>query len=198
MSKADPAQAKKERNKTIRWVVTIFLVTIFVTATITLASDEIMSSSGIGVSFAILLLIVIVGIVFDIIGVAVTSADEKPFHSMAARKVPGAQEAIRLLRKAEKVSSICNDVVGDICGVVSGSASATIATALLVKFEFTWPMAVSLAMSALVSGLTVGGKAIGKTFAVNSSTTIVHFVGKVIYTVHHLPEMVRKKRNNKR
>ena len=72
-------------------------------------------------AFLILLVIVMVGIIFDIIGVAVTSADEKPFHSMAARKVPGSQEAIKLLRNAERVSSICNDVVGDICGVVSGT-----------------------------------------------------------------------------
>ena len=184
MSKADPSQARKERNKTIRWVVTIFLVTIFVSGAITLISDEIMSKSGIITSFVILLIIVLIGIVFDIVGVAVTSADESPFHSMAARKVTGAQEAIRLLRNAERVSSICNDVVGDICGVVSGSASATIAAQLLVKFEFSWPMLVGLLMSALVSGITVGGKAIGKTFAVNSSTAIVHFAGKVIALLH--------------
>ena len=159
------------------------MVTIFVTALITLISDEIMSSSGIVMSFVILLLIVIIGIVFDIIGVAVTSADESPFHSMAARKVPGAQEAIRLLRNAERVSSICNDVVGDICGVVSGTASAAIALQVLQNFEFTWPRIVSLSMSAFVSGLTVGGKAIGKTFAVNSSTGIVHFAGEVIATL---------------
>ncbi len=187
MSKADPSHAKKERNKTIRWVVTIFLVTIFVSGAITLISDEIMSKSGILVSFIILLVIVLVGIIFDIVGVAVTSADETPFHSMAARKVPGAQEAIRLLRNAERVSSICNDVVGDICGVVSGSASATIAAQLLVKFEFSWPMLVGLMMSACVSGLTVGGKAIGKTFAVNSSTKIVHFAGKVIGSLRRHP-----------
>ena len=180
MSKADPSQAKKERMKTIRWVVTIFLVTIFVSGAITLVSDEIMSKSGIVTSFVILLIIVFVGIVFDIIGVAVTSADESPFHSMAARKVNGAQEAIRLLRNAERVSSICNDVIGDICGVVSGSASATIAAQLLAKFEFSWPTLMGLMMSAFVSGLTVGGKAIGKTFAVNSSTSIVHFAGRVI------------------
>ncbi len=184
MSKADPSQAKKERNKTIRWVVTIFLVTIFVSGAITLISDEIMSKSGIVTSFVILLIIVLVGIVFDIVGVAVTSADESPFHSMAARKVPGAQEAIRLLRNAERVSSICNDVIGDICGVVSGSASATIAAQLLVKFEFSWPTLMGLVMSAFVSGLTVGGKAIGKTFAVNSSTSIVHFAGRVISILH--------------
>ena len=180
MSKADPSQAKKERMKTIRWVVTIFLVTIFVSGAITLISNEIMGKSGIITSFVILLIIVLVGIIFDVVGVAVTSADESPFHSMAARKVPGAQEAIRLLRNAERVSSICNDVIGDICGVVSGTAAATIAAQLLVRFEFSWPQIIGLGMSALVSGLTVGGKAIGKTFAVNSSTSIVHFAGKVI------------------
>ncbi len=189
VAKADPNASKRERNKTIRWVITIFLVTIFISGTISLLSDIIMESSGILVAFIILLAIVLVGIISDIIGVAVTSADEKPFHSMAARKVPGAMEAIKLLRNAEKVSSICNDVVGDICGVVSGSASATIAAQLLTKFDFSWPQVISLVMSALVAGLTVGGKAIGKTFAMNSATTIVHSVGRFICFLN---------RNNKR
>ena len=180
MAKADPSQAKKARNKTIRWVVTIFLVTIFVSGIISMVSDELMSRSGILVSFIILLFIVLVGIAFDIIGVAVTSADEAPFHSMASRKVPGALESIRLLRNAERVSSICNDVIGDICGVISGSASATIAAQVLARYDFSWPMLIGLLMSASVSGVTVGGKAIGKTFAVNSSTAIVHFTGRVI------------------
>ena len=122
MSKSDPNSAKKERNKTIRWVVIIFFVTILVSGTISFTSDILMANSTMLVAFIILLAIVLIGIVFDVIGVAVTSADEKPFHSMAARKVPGALESIRLLRNAERVSSICNDVVGDICGVVSGSA----------------------------------------------------------------------------
>ena len=194
MSKSDPAASKKERNKTIRWVVTIFFVTILVSGVISLASDAVMSAAGIVVAFLILFAIILVGIVFDIIGVAVTSADEKPFHSMAARKVPGAQDAIKLLRSAERVSSICNDVIGDICGVVSGSASATIAAQVLQSFEFSWPQLVTLIMSALVAGFTVGGKAIGKTFAVNSSTSIVHGVGRVIYTMHHLPDLFRKKK----
>ena len=105
---------------------------------------------------------------------------------MAARKVPGSQEAIRLLRNAERVSSICNDVVGDICGVVSGSASATIAALILTQVDVGWPRGVSLVMSALVAGLTVGGKAIGKTFAVNSCTQIVHTVGRVLHALNGL------------
>ena len=194
MSKSDPASAKKERNKTIRWVVTIFFVTIFVSGSISLVSDHIMSVSGTAVAFMILLAIVMIGIIFDVIGVAVTSADEKPFHSMAARKVPGALEAIRLLRNAERVSSICCDVIGDICGVVSGSASATIAAQILNNFDFTWPQIVSLLMSALVAGLTVGGKAIGKTFAMNSSTVIVHTVGRIAYNLGHTGKLFSKKK----
>ncbi len=186
MAKTDPDASKRERNKTIRWVVTIFFTTILISGAISLVSDEVMANSTLPVAFLILLAIILVGIVFDIIGMAVASADEKPFHSMAARKVPGAQESIRLLRNAERVSSICNDVVGDICGVVSGSASATIAAQVLSNFDFSWPQIISLLMSALAAGLTVGGKAIGKTFAVNSCTQIVHMVGKVIYTLHHL------------
>ena len=196
MSKPDPSAAKKERNKTIRWVVTIFFVTILVSGTISFTSDLIMANSTMLVAFIILLAIIMIGIIFDVIGVAVTSADEKPFHSMAARKVPGAQESIRLLRNAERVSSICNDVVGDICGVVSGSASATIAAQVLNNFELSYESIVPLVMSALVAGLTVGGKAIGKTFAMNSCTTIVHGVGKVVWAFHHLPQR-RKKRNKK-
>ena len=193
MSKSDPSVSRKERNKTIRWVVTIFFVTIFVSGTISFASDAIMAGSTMLVAFIILLAIVLIGIIFDVVGVAVTSADEKPFHSMAARKVPGAQEAIRLLRNAERVSSICNDVVGDICGVVSGSASATIAAQVINNFELSWAHLVPLLMSALVAGLTVGGKAIGKTFAMGSCTAIVHSVGKIIWAFNHLPQKKKKR-----
>ena len=197
MSKADPAASKKERNKTVRWVVTIFLVTIVISGTISFVSDEVMSRSGIVTAFLILLAIILIGIIFDIIGMAVATADEKPFHSMAARKVTGAQNAIKLLRNAERVSSICNDVVGDICGVVSGSASATIAAQILRSVDFGWPQLISLVMSALCAGLTVGGKAIGKTFAVNSATAIVHTVGRIIYWLNNIPAIFRKKKNNR-
>jgi len=180
LAKKDAEASKRERRKTIKWVVSIFFITILISGSISFLSDIIMENSSMGVAFLILLAIILIGIIFDIIGMAVATADEKPFHSMAARKVPGAHEAIRLLRNAERVSSICNDVVGDICGVVSGSASATIAVQVLANFEFAWPQIVSLLMSAMAAGLTVGGKAIGKTFAVNSCTQIVHVVGRII------------------
>ena len=198
MSKSDPAASKKERNKTIRWVVSIFFITILISGVISYASDKIMDQSTTTVAFLILLGIVLLGIVFDVIGVAVTSADEKPFHSMAARKVPGGIEAIRLLRNAERVSSICNDVVGDICGVVSGAAAATIAAQVFASMENapTLEDVIPLVMSALVAGLTVSGKAIGKTCAINSCTAIVSGVGRIIYFMNHIPELFKRKNKN--
>ena len=194
MSKSDPSALKKERNKTIRWVVTIFIVTIFISATISFASTNLLEISPTILKFTILLVIIFIGIIFDIVGVAVTSADEKPFPSMAARKVSGAQEAITLLRNAERVSSICNDVIGDICGVISGSASAAIAAIVIRDFSGSVQQVVMLGMSALVAGLTVGGKAVGKTYAIRSCTSIVTFAGKVIWFVRSPSRLFRKKR----
>lgn len=202
MSKSEPSAAKKEEQRKNRnWVVSIFFSTILISGTISLLSDMVMESSTIPVAFLILLLIILIGIVFDIIGMAVASADEKPFHAMAARKVTGAKESIKLLRNAERVSSICNDVVGDICGVVSGAASATIAAQILANFDFSWPDIVSLLMSSLAAALTVGGKAMGKSFAVRSSTSIVYLTGQIIYAVQHIPELIsgkNRKKNKKR
>ena len=199
MAKTDPQAVKKEeKRRTRNWVITIFFATIAISATISMVSDFVMGKSSMIVAFLILLMIVFIGIICDIVGMAVATADEKPFHAMASRKVKGAKECIRLLRNAERVSSICNDVVGDICGVVSGSASATIAAQILSNFELSFATAVPLVLSSLVAALTVGGKAVGKGIAVNSCTEIVYHAGQVIYAVTHVTELFQKKNKKKK
>ncbi len=148
-------------------------------------SNEILSAGGVILSYIVLLSIVLLGIVFDIIGVSVTAASEKPFHSMAAKKMPEATTALRMLRRAERVSSFCNDVVGDICGVISGSASAIIAAGAVAGMSSGAAQVVQLLMSALVAALTVGGKAFGKSIAMNNSEQIIHAAAKLIYGVKY-------------
>jgi len=197
LAKPDPQTLKKEeKRRTRNWVITIFFATIAISASISLVSDLVMGSSSMLVAFLILLMIVFIGIVFDIVGMAVATAEEKPFHAMAARKVKGAKECITLLRSAERVSSICNDVVGDICGVVSGSASATIAGQILSNFELSFASVIPLVLSSLVAALTVGGKAIGKGIAVNGCTDIVYHAGQVIYAVTHVKDLFRRKKRD--
>lgn len=192
MSKENHTPAR-ERRKARCWAVTVFLVTIVVSFCMSWLSDAFLNDGGLIPAFLILLIIVFVGIVFDTIGVAVTSADERPFHSMAARKVKGAKEAINLLRNAGPVSSVCNDVIGDICGVVSGAASAAIAARVLNHFTFSYPQIAALMLSSLVAGLTVGGKAVGKSFALSNCTEIVHAVGKAVAMFNGIFGSGRKK-----
>ena len=199
MAKPDPQTAKKEeKRRTRNWVITIFFATIGISASISLVSDLVMGKSSMIVAFLILLMIVFIGIIFDIVGMAVATAEEKPFHAMAARKVKGAKECIMLLRNAERVSSICNDVVGGICGVVSGSASATIAAQILSNFRLSFASIVPLVLSSLVAALTVGGKAIGKGIAVNSCADIVYHAGQVIYAVTHVKDIFRRKKKTQK
>ena len=190
-----PQTSKRPRRSSrvdVRWVATVFAATIVISGCFSFLSDALLSRVRLAAAFAVLLAIVLIGIFFDIIGVAVTTAEEKPFHSMAARNIPEAREAIRLIRNANRVSSFCNDVVGDICGVISGSASAIIAAQAVVNFTPTAATFFRLFMSALVSALTVGGKAVGKTFAINASTSIVHFAARVLYRFRYFSKWLRR------
>ena len=120
-----------------------------------------------------------IGILFDIIGVSVTSADEAVFHSMASRKVKGANIAVKFKKSSEKVSSFCCDVIGDICGIISGAATAAIAAILVLKYDFN-PILTSLIVASIIASLTIGGKAIGKSFAINKSEIILYEFAKVV------------------
>lgn len=74
----------------------------------------------------LLAFLILASILFDAIGVAVTSCDVAPIASMASRKVHGAKTALWLVKNSGTVSSICNDVIGDIFGIISGACSAAV------------------------------------------------------------------------
>lgn len=175
---------KKEKDKkhstSNRWPVTAFLLAMVLSAVLTLASESMLDGAGMAVALLILLLFICLGILFDIIGTAVMSADVKPFHSMAAHKEKGAKQALMLLRHADRVSSVCNDVVGDICGIVSGATGAVIVTQLQNGLNVR-SVLISVGVTAVVSGLTIGGKAMGKPFAMKQSTRVVYLAGRVLY-----------------
>ena len=192
MSQTKKKKGKKMPKPDYKWIVLIFALTMLISGTMSFISSELLGRANLAVSFLILISIVLIGIIFDVIGVAVTSAEEKPFHSMASRKVPEAADALRLIRNADRVSSFCNDVIGDICGVISGAASATIAAKVL-SGKSANPF-VELLLSAVVAALTVGGKAFGKTFAIHMSTSIVQATARVLTFFRTLPEKLKKKK----
>jgi CBS domain containing-hemolysin-like protein len=172
---------KQTAGPQYRWILRIFFVAISLSAVLSLLSATILEGAGLILALVVLLIFILLGILFDIIGVAVTAADERPFHSMAAHKEKGAVEALRLLHNASHVSSFCNDVVGDICGIVSGTTAAVIVSRLQSTRGAAHSVLLSVGITALISGLTIGGKAIGKTLAITQSTRVVFLTGRFLH-----------------
>ena len=169
----------KKSNGNKSWVVKVMALSFCVSATLSYVSKSALNEVSVVVAFILLLLFIFLGIIFDIIGTAVTAADTKPFNSMAARKVRGAKASLFLVSKASTVSNICNDVVGDICGIVSGTMTAVIAVEVSDLFSIS-ELVSAIIMTALNASLTIGGKAFGKSFAINFSEKIIYKAARII------------------
>ena len=169
---------KKDGNK--KWVILITIWTFVLSVVISTVSSALTNSLNVVFALLILLVIILVGIVFDIIGISVTSADEKPFHAMSAKRMRGADIAVSLIRNAEKVSNFCNDVIGDIAGIVSGSMTAVIVAELVLSRPSLDEFIFGIVMTGLVASLTVGGKAFGKRIAISNANKIIYSAAVII------------------
>ncbi|HZJ56767.1 MAG TPA: hypothetical protein VFD89_00820 [Clostridia bacterium] len=161
------------------WVLKIFFITFAISVVLSIISQKAFSSSdGLLLPLFIILVIIFVGVIFDIIGISVASAPETPFLSMSAKRIKGAKQALRLIKNADIVSNFCNDVVGDICGIISGAAGSM----LVLKMIFLGisPDPLTILISSLIAAITVAGKAIGKSLAINNSQRIVYGVGYLL------------------
>ena len=170
-------EERKEYSNT-KWYIQVFVSTFVLSMVFSYISANGVSNLSLIPAILILILVIAVGIIFDIIGVSVTVANEHEFHAKATKKVKGSKTSIMLIKNASKVANICADVIGDICGVLSGAISALIAMKITesMNMEFN----IQFLLSALVAALTVGGKAIGKEIANKESTPIVHCVGTIL------------------
>lgn len=176
---------KSDAKTTHKWLLKIFVWSITISSSVSLLSDLLLKRVNLLVAFILLVCVILVGVVFDIIGISVTTAVETPFHSMASKKIRGSEIAIKLIRNADKVSTFCNDVIGDICGIVSGTMGALITDKVIQQiFNNSIPSAVlSAIIGGMIAGGTILGKAIGKTYGINNSIKIVTRVSKILYLV---------------
>ena len=192
--------ATPKKSVDMVWAVKIVIFALAATFLLSYFSNETLDNVSIVSAFFILLLFILIGVIFDIIGIAVTAADQKPFHSMAAKKVLGAKYAIKIIRNANKVSNFCNDVVGDIAGIVSGGTVIVIVAHLSKGFSWAQNTVLfNLILASVVAAVTIGGKAIGKSIAINYCNTIVYYVGVICESVVGFfdPQSLNRQSKNK-
>jgi len=172
-------QERSEKpDSNVKWYVKVIICTFILSIFFSYISQNGVSNLPIIPAILILVVVIFIGIIADMIGVAVTVANEQEFHAKATKKVEGSKTSIRLIKNASRVANICSDVIGDICGVLSGAIGT------LISLKITENIGVSeniqYLVSALIASVMVGGKAVGKELGIINATEIVHYVGKVI------------------
>ena len=166
--------------KNDNWIFKAFFMTFIIAILFNSISNAIIVKFDNIIVLSILaLLFVLIGIIFDIIGTAVLTANESTFHAKSAKKIKGAKEGVYLIKNGSRIASICNDVIGDICGIVSGSISAMVGLLIASKLNISSVITI-LIISSIISSLTVGGKAIGKKYAIKNNDEIVFLVSKYL------------------
>lgn len=190
MSKKEKARQSKQK-----WILTVVCLSFGLSVVMSFVTSLFVESARLLVALLSLIVLVMIGIVTDVIGTAVTSADEQPFIAMASKRILGAKQALQLIRKAERVSSILNDVVGDIVGIISGSAGSVIAV-YLVSLGLKSAIA-SMLITAFTSAFMIGGKAYGKGLAIANSDRIVLTVGRVMAVFEKKGKPKQKKKMRK-
>ncbi|NMB41577.1 MAG: hypothetical protein GX996_06555 [Firmicutes bacterium] len=178
-------QAK--RNRKTSWTIFISLWTFFLAVVFTWMSRLLLYNlRSVIISVILLILIILIGIIFDLIGTAVTAAEEKPFHAKASKKIYGAKTGIYLVRHADQVASFCNDVIGDISGIVSGVIMTVIIINLSLRSPGINEIYFTILAAGTISAVTVGGKAAGKSLAINKPTDVVFFVARLLATLEKI------------
>jgi len=163
--------------------------TFFIALLVSLGSETLLRTiNNIFVAIILLLIIIFLGIFFDIIGTAATAAQMPPFNARAAKKIFGAKQAVKITQNADIVANYCNDVIGDIAGTLSGAIGAGIVLRLLDKLEFIDIILSGAVMTSLIAALTVGGKAVGKNLAVNHANSIIFRVAIIIAWLENIKE----------
>lgn len=180
----------KENRK---WIITTFILTFMLALLFGGISNVVIEKMNLVLAIIVLILVIAIGIAFDMIGMAIATCEEAPFHAKAAKKHSGAKEVIKLLKGKDRATNVCNDLIGDICGIISGSACALVSVKLSAILGID-VVIVSLVLSALVATITVGGKAIGKGISMNNAESIMYIVGAIIHLVRPVKENNKKKK----
>lgn len=159
------------------WNLLVFILSFTLAIIFSFLTNILSNNSSDIFIILIILIVIMIGIIFDMIGVAVLTAKESIFHAMSSKKIKGAKKGTKLIKNNVKVASFCNDIVGDVCGIVSGGLGAVLAISISDYLGITLA---TIIVSAIISSLTVTGKAIFKNVAVKKADNILFMFSKIL------------------
>jgi len=131
-------------------------------------------------SIVFLVFIVIINIAADIVGTAVTSASHVPFNAKAAKRIRGAPHGLQLIRNADRVANLTNDMLSDITTTVGGALGISIVVQIIKLAPNASQFWLNILITAFIAAVIVSGKAYSKKIALSHPDDVIFFVGRFL------------------
>lgn len=137
-------------------------------------------------SLVFLVFIVLINIAADIVGTAVTAASHVPFNAQAAKRIRGAPHGLQLIRNADRVANLTNDMMSDITTTVGGALGISIVVQVIKLEPDLSQFWLNILITAFIAAVIVSGKAYSKKIALSHPDDVIFFVGRFLARVEEL------------
>jgi len=180
-----------------RYILLVGIGSFFLAIVFTFFSETITSRlDSILLSTVFLSIIIFINVLADLIGTAVTAASHVPFNAKSAKKIKGARQGLLLIRNADKVANICNDVIGDITTTVGGALGISIVIQIMKMNTQLSQFWLNILVTALIASVVVSGKATGKKIALSRPDDVIFMAGKIVATLEDIASIKPLKKGN--
>lgn len=177
----DKNKRNRIKNVSWKWSIKILFLSLALSISFSIISEMVLNGASITISILIIIAFLIINVISDMVGVAITAGNIEDFEQLSKDNITGAREGVVLLKNADKISVLCCDIIGDICGILSGACGASILLKVVViNSDSPVIIILSALISGIIAGLTIFFKSIEKGYALNKSRKIILWFGKII------------------
>ncbi len=167
-----------------RYIVLVGIGSFFLAIIFTFFSEFFTSRlNSIILSLVFLAFIVLINIAADVVGTAVTAASHIPFNAKASKRIRGAPQGLQLIRNADKVANLTNDMMSDITTTVGGALGISIVVQIMKLGPALSQFWLNILITALIAAVIVSGKAFSKKIALSHPDDVIFLVGRVLARV---------------
>lgn len=183
-----------------RYIVLVGIASLFLAIVFTFFSEYFTSKlNSVVLALVFLFFIVLINIAADIVGTAVTAASHVPFNAKSAKRVRGAPHGLQLIKNADRVANLTNDMLSDITTTVGGALGISIAVQIVNLNPAISQFWLNILITAFIAAVIVSGKAYSKKIALSHPNDVVFFVGRILARVEETTgySPFRKKRTTR-
>lgn len=137
-------------------------------------------------SLVFLFFIILINIAADIVGTAVTAASHVPFNAKSSKRIRGAPHGLQLIRNADKVANLTNDMMSDITTTVGGALGISIVVQIMKLEPDLSQFWLNILITAFIAAVIVSGKAYSKKIALSHPDDVIFFVGRALARIEDI------------